>query len=99
MNSIEHILLFQQITGDEEKDGTRESGQQYESPFFYLNLVPSPAKVKSLQQKYFVERYDDSVYIDTLKPVDLLAHKLHTSICVDLKQVKSVLDDFIHVMA
>jgi hypothetical protein len=47
----------------------------------------------------YCDRYNSCVYIDTLKPVDLLAHKLHTSLGVDLKTVKRALDDFVDVMA
>lgn len=47
----------------------------------------------------FYEKHASSVYVDPLKPLDLLAHKLHTSLGVDLKTAKIVLDDFINVMA
>lgn len=45
------------------------------------------------------DRYDDCAYIDLLKPIDLLAHKLHISLGVDLKTIKFTLDDFVNVMA
>ncbi len=45
------------------------------------------------------KRYDNAVYIDMLKPVDLLAHKIHTSLGVDLKQIMFSLNDFVNVMA
>lgn len=49
--------------------------------------------------KCYDERFEDSIYIDMLKPVDLLAHKLHISLGVDLKQTIFSLNDFINVMA
>ena len=49
--------------------------------------------------KCYCDRFEDSVYIDMLKPVDLLAHKLHTALGVDLAAVKFALDDFVNVMA
>ncbi len=47
----------------------------------------------------YLSRYDSACYIDTLRPVDLLAHKLHTSLGADLNAVKSALDGFVDVMA
>ena len=35
----------------------------------------------------------------SLKPVDLLAHKLHISLGVDLKEVKAALNNFVNIMA
>ena len=56
-----------------------------------------------IPKRQFIEcydrRYEDAVYIDMLKPVDLLAHKLHTSLGVDLKQIIFSLNDFVNVMA
>jgi hypothetical protein len=49
--------------------------------------------------KCYYDHYEDSVYVDLLKPVDLLAHKLHTALGVDLKAVKFALDNFVNVMA
>lgn len=49
--------------------------------------------------KCYYDHYEDSIRIDMLKPVDLLAHKLHTSLGVDLKDTKFALDDFVNVMA
>ena len=49
--------------------------------------------------KNFYEKYDSCVYIDLLKPIDLLAHKLHLSLRVNLKEVKGALDGFVHIMA
>ena len=49
--------------------------------------------------KCYYNFYEDSIYIDMLKPVDLLAHKLHTALGVDLKTMKFALDDFVNTMA
>lgn len=54
---------------------------------------------KNTFTKYLYDHYDDGVYIDTLKPVDLLAHKLYISLSVDLKKAKFALDDFVNMMA
>lgn len=63
-----------------------------------LNSIREVIPKRAFTQCYF-DRYEDCVYIDSLKPVDLLAHKLHTSLGTDLKATKSALDDFVNVMA
>jgi hypothetical protein len=49
--------------------------------------------------KAYYEKYDNCAYIDLLKPIDLLAHKLYISLGVDLKDAKAALDNFVDVMA
>lgn len=66
--------------------------------FEELNRIPEIIPKRVFIKCYF-DYYEDSVYIDTLKPVDLLAHKLHTSLGVNLKDIKFALDDFVNVMA
>ena len=66
--------------------------------FEELNRIPEII-LKRVFTKCYFDHYDDCVYIDMLKPVDLLAHKLHTSLGVDLKTAKRTLDDFVNVMA
>jgi len=68
------------------------------SDFDGLNSISEVAPKRAFTQCYY-NRYEDCVYIDTLKPVDLLAHKLHTSLGTDLKTTKAALDDFVNVMA
>lgn len=69
--------------------------------FENFNELNSIAEI--IPKRQFIEcydrRYEDAVYIDMLKPVDLLAHKLHTSLGVDLKQIIFSLNDFVNVMA
>lgn len=66
--------------------------------FMELNRIPEVIPKRVFTKCYF-DHYEDSIYIDMLKPVDLLAHKLRTSLGVNLKDVKSTLDDFVNVMA
>lgn len=66
--------------------------------FEELNRIPEIIPKRVFTKCYF-DHYEDSIYIDTLKPVDLLAHKLHASLGVDLKDIKFALDDFVNVMA
>ena len=57
-------------------------------------VVPKQAFIKS-----YYEKYDSCVYVDLLKPIDLLAHKLHISLHVNLKDIKSALDNFVGIMS
>lgn len=47
----------------------------------------------------YKDKYISSRDLDLLKPIDLFAHKLHLSLGVDLKAVKSALDGFVDTMA
>jgi len=49
--------------------------------------------------KSYYESHPSCAYVDLLKPNDLLAHKLHLSLGVDLKTVKTALDRFPEIMA
>lgn len=66
--------------------------------FNELNSIAEIINKRTFIHCYY-DKYDSCVYVDLLKPIDLLAHKLHISLGVDLKEVKNVLDNFIHVMA
>ncbi len=66
--------------------------------FEELNHIKEVIPKREFTRCYF-DSYEDSIYIDMLKPVDLLAHKLHSSLGVELKSIKFALDDFVNVMA
>ena len=66
--------------------------------FEELNSIKEVISKKTFTRAYF-EQFESCIYIDLLKPIDLLAHKLHLSLGVELKSTKKALDDFIHVMA
>jgi hypothetical protein len=61
----------------------------------------SIAEIQPKQE--FIKSYDEKFAIgeslDLLKPNDLLAHKLHLSLGVDLQAIKTALDQFPNVMA
>lgn len=82
------------VSGKEKKVNVQLSFENFEE----LNRI-SEIMPKRVFTKCYYEHYEDSIYIDTLKPVDLLAHKLHTTLGVDLKAAKLSLDDFVNVMA
>jgi hypothetical protein len=66
--------------------------------FDELNSIAEVIPKRDFTRNYY-EKYDSCVYVDLLKPVDLLAHRLHLSLGVDLKAIKKSLDDFTAVMA
>jgi len=66
--------------------------------FEALNAVAEVVPKRGFTKAYF-DKYESAVYVDLLKPTDLLAHKLHLALNVDLKNVKAALEDFVRVMA
>ena len=66
--------------------------------FSALNSITEIIPKKWFTQSYF-ERYDSCVYVDLLKPIDLLAHKIHLTLGADLKTTKNALDNFVNVMS
>jgi hypothetical protein len=63
-----------------------------------LNAITEVIPKRAFINAYY-EKYESCVYIDLLKPIDLLAHKLHLTLGVDLKTIKSALDSFVSIMA
>lgn len=66
--------------------------------FEELNTIAEVIPKGDFIRSYY-EKYDSCVYVDLLKPLDLLAHKLHLSLGVDIKEIKASLDNFAGVMA
>ncbi len=66
--------------------------------FEALNTVAEVVPKRDFTKAYF-DKYESAVYVDLLKPTDLLAHKLHLALDVDVKNVKAALEDFVRVMA
>jgi len=66
--------------------------------FEQLNSIEEIIPKREFTKAYY-ESYDSCVYVDLLKPVDLIAHKLHIALDADLKKVKENLDRFVFVMA
>lgn len=62
--------------------------------FDAVNTIPEKKKKRDFIRKYY-DKYDSCVYIDLLKPVDLLAQKLHMTLGVDLQAVKERLDGYV----
>ena len=63
-----------------------------------LNSIVEVIPKREFTKTYY-DKYDSCVYVDLLKPIDLLSHKLHISLGVDLKDVKEALDSFVGIMA
>ncbi len=66
--------------------------------FDELNSIAEVPQNYEFTQSYR-EKFKISKVIDLYKPIDLLAHKLHISLGVDLQKTKAGLDGFIGVMA
>jgi hypothetical protein len=59
-----------------------------------VEVIPEREFVNS-----YANKYESSAALDLLKPVDLLAHKLHISLGVNLNDIKIALDSFVDLMA
>lgn len=92
------INKFMNFATDVGGTGKKVNVQLSFTNFEELNSIPEIIAKRDFTKCYWT-RYEDSIYIDMLKPVDLLAHKLHRALGVDLKTVKFSLDDFVNVMA
>ncbi|MCJ7734420.1 MAG: RyR domain-containing protein, partial [Anaerolineales bacterium] len=66
--------------------------------FEELNSIAEVLPKGEFIESYY-KKYPSCVYVDLLKPIDLLAHKLHLSLGVELKEIKTALDSFVGVMA
>ena len=62
--------------------------------FDLVNAIPEKIPKRSFIRKFY-DQYEECVYIDLLKPVDLLAFKLHQTLGVELRAVKDKLDAYI----
>ncbi len=69
----------------------------------YDNFEDLNSIIEITPKKIFIESYyqsyDSCVYIDLLKPVDLISHKFHLAFNIDLKTIKSGLDSYVCYMA
>ncbi len=91
---INKFMAFATEVDDEAKVRSHLEFDNFEELNSIVEVLPKREFIKS-----YYEKYDSCVYVDLLKPIDLLAHKLHISLDVDLKGVKSALDGFVTQMA
>ncbi len=66
--------------------------------FEELNSIAEVIPKQEFIQSYY-QKHPSCVYVDLLKPLDLLAHKLHLSLGVDLEVIKSSLNRFPEIMS
>ncbi len=66
--------------------------------FEELNKIAEVLPKQEFIKSYY-DKYPSCVYVDLLKPNDLLAHKLHLTLGVDLTVIKTALDSFTEIMA
>jgi len=80
-----------------------DGGAKVRSHLVFENFDELNSIAEVIPKREFTEAYHDkhesSVYIDLLKPIDLLAQKLHLSLGVNLMEVKTALDNFVGYMA
>ena len=66
--------------------------------FEAINSITEISSKRAFVDSYY-QKYDSCVYIDLLKPVDLLSHKFHLAFGIDLKTIKAALDSYVGDMA
>lgn len=62
--------------------------------FDLVNAIPETVPKRTFIQEYY-NAHDTCVYIDLLRPVDLLAHRLHRVLGIKLADVKERLDGYL----
>jgi len=62
--------------------------------FDLVNSIPETVPKRTFINEYY-NAYDSCVYIDLLRPVDLLAHRLHRLLGISLADVKERLDGYL----
>jgi hypothetical protein len=93
----EQINKFIGFATEVDSDVKVKSHLEFEN-FEELNSITEVIPKREFVKTYY-KKYDSCVYVDLLKPIDLLAHKLHISLGVDLKDMKAALDSFVGFMA
>ena len=91
---ISKFMDFATEVGSNTKVKSHLEFDNFEEVNAIAEVLPKQEFIKS-----YYEKYPSCVYVDLLKPIDLLAHKLHLSLGIDLKTIKTALDRFIEVMA
>lgn len=62
--------------------------------FDLVNTIPESIPKKEFIRQYY-DAYDSCVYIDLLNPIDLLAHRLHVMLGLNLAKVKDRLNGYL----
>jgi hypothetical protein len=91
------IGKFMDFATHVDKSPTVRTHLEFEN-FESLNTISEVIPKREFIKSYY-DKYDSCVYIDLQKPIDLLAHKIHISLDVDLKVMKETLDGFVLFMA
>ena len=92
------INRFLKIVSDADGEDVRTKARISYSDFDELNSIKKIKDVATFT-KDFVAAYPDSVEINPLKPIDLMAYRIHDSLGTDLIKTKNDLDCFTEKMA
>ena len=91
------IIKFIQFASDVDGDNQVKPRLTFEN-FDALNTIAEVIPKREFIESYY-HKHESCVYIDLLKPIDLLAHKLAISLGVNLQDIKYALNHFVEVMA
>ena len=91
------IIKFIQFASEVDGKDQVKPKLEFEN-FDALNTISEVIPKHEFIKSYY-EKYESCVYIDLLKPTDLLAHKLHIDLGINLQDIKTSLNQFVEVMA
>ena len=91
---LSKFLEFMSDVGGGKTLKSRLKFENFEELNRIAEIIPNAYFTRS-----YLDRYAIRENLDLLRPIDLLAHKLHLSLGVDLDAVKSALDGFVDTMA
>lgn len=92
------INHFIQFATDVDGDTVKVRSHLAFENFHELNSVEEVVPKREFIAKFY-DNHDNTEYVDLLKPIDLLAHKLHLAYGIEIRTMKQALDDFQAVMA
>ena len=91
------IIKFIQFASDVDNSVQVKPKLEFDN-FDALNTIAEIIPKREFIKSYY-EKYESCVYVDLLKPTDLLAHKLHIDLGINLQDIKTSLNQFVEVMA
>lgn len=88
------INEFVQFTGSIDPGEPRIISRIEYDNFGVINSIPEKIAKKDFIREFY-DKHDECVYIDLLKPIDLMAFRVSQMLSLDVRQVKNKLDSYL----
>ena len=85
---------FIQFTGSIDPDERRIVSRIEYDNFGVINSIPEKRSKRTFIERFY-NKYDECVYVDLLKPIDLLSLRVSQTLSLDIKLVKEKLDNYL----